>query len=457
MQSGAPAGPGRLSNFEVFAYAMPSIGIGTLFFLNSMLLMQFASEVLKVAPAFVGSVLFAARAWDAITDPLTGNLSDRTKSRWGRRRPWMLVSAPLVLAMSVMLWSPPESLTNEQLELWIAVGVIGFYTATTVFYVPYQSLGAELSPDHHERSRIFGAQQAVQIVGTLIAALTYTWVMVWAEDARAAARLMSIVLGGFMAGSIVFAVANVRERAENVGRGGRSVLSAFGDVARNRHAVPLYIAMIIDTLGSAALGAVAPFFTTHVLQAQEYFPFFLAFFVVPGLVFVPVGIRVSRRFGKLPTLRAGLCLQAVGFLLLSTLGAGDFWISCAFVTVLSIGSVTVQVLTPSVMSDAIDYDELQSGERKEGAYFAVRSFATKFGFGLGPLAVGWLLTMTGFEPGSPIGEDAIMGMRIMMGPVPAVGALIGASILMLSKLDEKTHADIRAQLDARAEAAPAER
>ena len=107
-QSGKPASAdahegGRLSAVEIFAYALPSIGIGTLFFLNSMLLLQFATEVLRVAPAFVGSVLFAARLWDAVTDPLTGNLSARTRSRLGRRRPWMLASILPIFAMAVML------------------------------------------------------------------------------------------------------------------------------------------------------------------------------------------------------------------------------------------------------------------------------------------------------------------------------------------------------------------
>jgi GPH family glycoside/pentoside/hexuronide:cation symporter len=458
MQSGSPAsfdasgasdGSSGLPALEIFAYALPSLGIGTLFFLNSMLLLQFATEVLLVAPAFVGSVLFAARVWDAVTDPLTGNLSDRTRSRMGRRRPWMLASIVPIAAMAVALWSPPEVLTGQALHVWIAVAVLGFYTATTVFYVPYQSLGAELSADHHERTRIFGTQQAVQIVGTLGAALIYTWVMVWADDSRSAASVMAISLAGFMAISILFSVRNVRERAEHQGRGGRSVVQAFRDVHRNPHARPLYLAMMIDTLGSAALAAVAPFYLTHVLQAQGYLAFFLAFYVGPGLAFLPVAIRISRRFGKLRTWRTGLCLQAVGFLLLGTLGPGDFWLACAFVAVMSIGSITGQVLSPSVQSDTIDWDELQSGERKEGAYFAVRSFVTKVGFGLGPFVVGMLLQLTGFDPGGGMSDDAIFAMRLMIGPFPALGAVIGAITLLFVKLDEAEHTRIRAELDKR--------
>ena len=135
--------------------------------------------------------------------------------------------------------------------------------------------------------------------------------------------------------------------------------------------------------------------------------------------------------------------------MLGTLGPGDFWIACLFVTIMSMGSVVGQVLAPSAMSDAIDYDELRSGERKEGSYFAVRSFCTKVGFGLGPLAVGALLTLTGFDPAAPIGPDAIFGMRLLIGVVPALGALAGAAILLLAKLDEAAHAEIRAELDAR--------
>jgi len=393
MHSGAHARTDRVGAFELFAYALPSSGIGTLLFLNSMLLLQYATEVLFVAPAFVGAVLFSARVWDAITDPLVGNLSDRTRSRLGRRRPWMLASILPIFAMVVMLWSPPESLSDRALEVWLAVAVIGFYTATTIFYVPYQSLGAELSKDYHERTRIFGAQQAVQIAGTLVAALFYTWVMYWAEDPRAAARGMAVALGSFMAISVVLAVRNVQERAEHQGRGGR--------------------------------------------------------YVVPGLMFVPVTVRLSRSFGKLRTVRAGLCCQALGFVLLATLGPGDFWLACAFVSVMSIGSVAGAVIAPSLQSDVIDWDDLQSGERKEGAYFAVRSFVTKIGFGTGPLVVGLLLQWTGFDPGGGLDDRAVFGMRMLIGPIPAATALIGAVVIGFMRLDEAEHAKVRAALDAR--------
>jgi len=450
MQTGASAGAGRLGTREIFAYALPSAGIGTLLFLNSLLLLQFATEVLLVAPAFIGILLFASRVWDAVTDPLVGNLSDRTRSRLGRRRPWMLASIVPIFIMSLMLWSPPEQLSGHALEAWIAICVIGFYTATTVFYVPYQSLGAELSSDYHERTRVFGAQQAVQIVGTLLAALCYMAVMVWSDDSRQAARWMAVGLGLFVAASIGLSVRVVRERSEHQGRGGSSIASAFRDVASNPYARLLYAVMMIDTLGSASLGAVAPFYITYVLDAQEYFVFFLAFYVVPGISFIPVAIRISRRWGKLRVWRAGLGLQAIGFFLLGTLEAGDFWIACAFVTVMSVGSVSGQVLAPSVLSDVMDWDELRSGERKEGAYFAVRNFAQKVAFGIGPLLVGVLFQMTGFDPEGTMDERAIFGMRVLMGPVPAIGALMGIGLLWFFRLDEAKHGEIRAALDARA-------
>jgi len=382
-----------------------------------------------------------------VSDPLVGHLSDRTRSRLGRRRPWMLASLLPIFATLLMLWSPPERLEGVALTAWLAVAVIGFGTATTIFYVPYQSLGAELTPDYHERTRLFGAQQGTQLAGTLIAGVLQTVVMVHADEPREAARVVAVFLGLFVAGSIGLTTWKVRERAEPEGRGGRSLVAALQDVSRNRHARLLYAVLFVERMGLASLALVVPFYAKHVLEAAAYLPVFFVFFVVPGIALVPVIVKVSRRIGKLWLWRASLCAQAVGYLLLSILGPGDLWLACIFVTVVSFGSVSGQILAPSVQSDVIDYDELRTGERKEGTYFAVQTFVGKVGFGVGPLLVGVLFQLTGFDPQGEMGRQAIFGMRILIGVQPAVGALLGAFILLFFTLDEAEHARIRRALD----------
>ena len=121
----APVGP-RLAASEIVAFALPSFGLGISFLLNALLLMKFATEVLHVAPVAIGAILLGARVWDAVSDPIVGNLSDRTRSRFGRRRPWLVASVLPIAVGIAMIWSPPAALEGSALTAWMAAATAGF-------------------------------------------------------------------------------------------------------------------------------------------------------------------------------------------------------------------------------------------------------------------------------------------------------------------------------------------
>ena len=149
-----------LSLGALIAFSAPSAGLGFVFFLATLYLLKFSTDVLFLSPALMGALIGLSKLWDAVSDPLAGYLSDRTRSPMGRRRPWMFASAvPLALAFT-WLWSPPEGLGAGGLAAWLGIGLFFFYTAQTAFAVPHLSLGAELSRDHHERTRVFGGRVA---------------------------------------------------------------------------------------------------------------------------------------------------------------------------------------------------------------------------------------------------------------------------------------------------------
>ena len=223
------------------------------------------------------------------------------------------------------------------------------------------------------------------------------------------------------------------------------------DVYANPHARILYLVYFIESIGGAGMASSAAYYTDHVLKAGEYLPVFMACYVLPGLLLLPVVLKLSRRFGKVRLWQVALLAQVLAFLCLATLQEGDFLLACLFVGFLSFGGTAGQVMAPSIQTDVVDYDELQTGERKEGAYFAVRSFVLKASFGVGPAMLGFVLSSAGFEPGGEIGEDAIFGMRLLIGYFPAIGALLGAALLVKFKLTAEEHARIRAELDGRAE------
>ena len=156
----------RLFLLLIIDYNVPTIGVGFMFFLVSLYLMKFATDILLISPVMMGFIFGLSRIWDAITDPLAGYLSDRTNFSMGRRRPWMIVSAPFICFSFLMIWYQPVELSVEFASLWIAVAVLLFYSSMTAFNVPHRSLGAELSPNYHERTKVFGVRHVVWNCGS---------------------------------------------------------------------------------------------------------------------------------------------------------------------------------------------------------------------------------------------------------------------------------------------------
>jgi GPH family glycoside/pentoside/hexuronide:cation symporter len=198
-------------------------------------LLKFTSDELLLAPAAMGTAILVARLWDAVSDPMAGHWSDRTHSRFGRRRSWILLSSPLMAITLVMVWSPPASLQGLALLLWVAAGLILWETASTAFYVPYHALGLELTRDYHERTRLFVWRHMVTMLG-YAASLGLLEVLRRAEAPRDTAFTTSLVSGLALALIVAGCTLGIHEPADHQGRGGVNIRSAFRDVLRNPHA-----------------------------------------------------------------------------------------------------------------------------------------------------------------------------------------------------------------------------
>ncbi len=149
----------KLTTAIIWAYSAPRIAFGIMGILFATYLMKFSTDVLLIAPAVMGMLIAASRLWDAVSDPLVGYLSDNTRSRYGRRRIWMFYSAIPIGIGLIMMWSPPTGLVNLELVIWMGIALLVYETASTAFYVPHGALGVELTPNYHERTRLFGYKE----------------------------------------------------------------------------------------------------------------------------------------------------------------------------------------------------------------------------------------------------------------------------------------------------------
>ncbi len=432
----------------ILIYASPAPCIGFMFFLVSMYLMKFSTDVLLIAPGVMGLIFGISRIWDGISDPLAGYFSDRTETRIGRRRPWMLASLVPIVLVFLMMWSPPRMLTGNALVVWMAVSVIGFYTAMTIFGVPHASLGAELSMSYDDRNRVFGWRHICFMSGAFVA-IGGMRLLIASDAPRTTANHLALAVCLLTVGVMLFCVARVRERKEHLGRGAENPFLAFRDVLKNPHARRLLIVALIEHLGSANITILTPYASHYVIGTPHLTPFYVLCYMVAAVSTALFWVRLAKRYDKKQLWVFSMMLTGLSFGGMFFCGEGD-WIPIAILATLGgVGGGCGPVIAPSIQSDIIDYDEYKTGERKEGAYFAAFSFAFKGSAGITLMLTGFVLQFSGFVPNVEQTETAKLAIRSLFALFPLVSLWCGALLLSRFALNRQEHAEVRAALDER--------
>ncbi|HKI74139.1 MAG TPA: MFS transporter, partial [Pseudomonadales bacterium] len=384
VQQQAVANTGRLKRSTIAAYVIPGIGVNYMGLLVGLYIMKFSTDVLLIAPAAISTIFGISRIWDAISDPIVGYLSDRTRTPIGRRRSWFLLSILPIAGMFIWVFSPPNSLSGDGLVVWMGIGVILFYSSMTIFLVPQMSLGAELTPNYHERSRLFGLRYATATVGSILA-LVGMQVLIMAEQKsdhahdptiiRTTAFELSVLAAVITACLIGYAVVKLRERADYQDRAIKHPLAAFKDVWKNPHARLIIVVSFVENIGSAVIGLLTLYVAEYVVGRPSLAPTIIFSYMICAAISPPLWIPLSRRFGKIRLWMFSMMLTGLSF-------GGMF--SIPFLPTPDAKLYTIMVLAvfaglaagcggtiaPSIQSDIIDYDEYKTGERKEGSYFA---------------------------------------------------------------------------------------
>jgi GPH family glycoside/pentoside/hexuronide:cation symporter len=437
----------RLSLRVIWTYTLSRVAFSLMGVMFGVYLMKYATDVLLIAPAIMGTLIAAARLWDGVTDPLVGYLSDRTRSGIGRRRVWLYASAlPMALGV-VMIWAPPGDLTGYWLVVWMGVALLVYETASTAYLIPHAALGMELTPNYHERTRLFGYAHMIGFIGSLLG-LGILQFMTMADDKRAFAFDMSIVAAVIVFFAVIVTTRFLPERSEYQGRGNESIVRSIFDVFKNRHARLLLVVFAIETYGMASIMTLTPYMLTYVFPMEALLVAVMATYAVPQVVFTPFWMWLARKVGKQRAWTGALLLSSVpfiGYYLLSEPGM-VFWVLTFFTGFLAGCGAVVQ---PAIQADVIDYDELTTHDRKEGAYLAVWNLVRKCSASLCALITGLMLQYAGFEPNVEQSADTRQIIQATFALLPAASYLVGGLLFARFAFNEVEHRAARQVIEER--------
>jgi len=445
-----------ISRSVALTYSLPSAGVGFALFLGSIFYLKYATDVLGIAAASMGWILFASRFWDAVSDPLVGFLTDRTRTRLGRRRPWILASALPFGLVVVGMWSPPSFLGPQQLVYWVGGCYLVLFTAFTAFSVPYDALGAELTSEYRSRNVLFGYRRFLFGIGTLLA-IGGVAVLTQPDLTTDAGRLESRGLGlwvGLLAAvvltaSTLYMGGRIRERPDYLDRGSRDLLRALRDVWQNPPARLLLSVNVLGQFGTTCVTLMAPYFIDYVLGEPGQIATVLVAFMLAAVVSVPFWLAVARRLEKRSIIMAAMVVISLTLLPGLFVQPGQLGLTLVVVSVAGLASGALDVIFPSLQADVIDVDEHRTGERKEGTYFAVWAFASKTSASLVGVVVGLVLDFVGFAPNARQSPEALLAIRLLWCGLPVVLWTTSVLLFLRFPLGAAEHARLRAEIDAR--------
>ena len=262
----------RLSIRQILSYGLPSFGTAMIIISVAIYLPNFYTDEVGVTAGMLSWVFLIGRIWDAVTDPLMGHLSDRTRTRWGRRRPYFLIAALPLWLLFYLIWSPDLSLPASTSFLYLLVYYLVLYTFWTIFSVPYVSLGMELTPAYHERTRLFAGRQGFLIAGTVVGMLApVTFAQAWGDKASGYS-VMGAIFGGVCALMILFTFSRVRERPGLSTGQSFPFIKGLGVTLRNRAFLVLLLVYLFSYVGGSFIAPLTLYMAKYVIKEERLQP-----------------------------------------------------------------------------------------------------------------------------------------------------------------------------------------
>lgn len=437
------------------AYGLAHVGIFAVEFLVRFHLLKFMTDVVGLRADLAGYAVAIGVVWDAVTDPPMGNLSDRTRTRWGRRRPYILAGG-LALALCIAgLFTPPVLASQAGKFAFLLAGYVLLNAAITIISVPHYALGGELSPDSAERTEAYAWLVFWGQIGSILGVVLPGLALAVTGDGspRLAYSLAAAGVGAAVVATSLATVLAVREPpAPPAGAApGGTFLHSSLSALRNRAFLPLFAMYTTMTVGLSASAVLALYFYEYrlALSPRQTYTVTSAF-VVALCLSLPAWIALGKRFGKKRPALAGCAaygvLASIGYPLLPPgqvgppLALGALGGACG-------GSL---VLLYSLATDIVDRDEAISGRHREGLYFGLWNMGTKLARAIAVAGTGILLHRIRFVPNQEQEPGVTQALAWIFGPGSGAFLILGSLIFLAMPAVEARRAQVHRILARRA-------
>ncbi len=440
-------------------------GIGavvTIVAVNSLMQLTglFYIDLLKISPILMGFAAALPRIWDAISDPLVGNLSDNTRSRFGRRLPYILIGGILVGITFALIFMVPRDWNKDAIFVYFLVASLIFYTEVTIYGVPHGALGLEMTNDYHERTRVFAY---ASFIGN-IAAISSPWLYYFAhrsifKDAIEGMKWVCMGMGLLLMICAVICVLTCKEpKLKQARRQERTKFwESFKITCKNRTFIRLVIAFVLVIVGFQFVMGFSNFIVIYYVYsgdkaaASGLMGWMGTIWAVTGLVGILPMAWISGRLGKTNAVILSFSIIIVGNLLKIVCYNQTYpWLAAIPTVLLSWGMVMCFTLVNAMNADICDEDELVTGKRREGSYYAVYGWWWKAAVSIACVISGYLLKAVGYDANFAQQTDStLFWLRFSEIGLPSVLCIISIIILTRYPLTEDRAYEVKALLEER--------
>jgi Na+/melibiose symporter-like transporter len=440
----ATAPKDRVKASWLFAYSLPGLPIAAMGLPLAVHLPNFYAVDVGLGYAVAGSIFLLTRVLDIFLDPIMGVVSDRVRTRWGRRRIWMVLSVPIMIAASVLLFMPAPGTS------WAATAgaLVLLFVGWTMLTITHLAWGGELSGDYHERSRVTASREAAYIVGMFTVLLLPVIIQAQGGDRFAQIAAFGWYVIITLPIGVLVAVTVIKERdiplAPHI-----PLRAALAAIATNR---PLRYVLFCDLIAGLSTGTVATLFIAMMtvgLELGKQANILLLIYFAMGVVFIPPMVWVSRKLGKHQTLAYSSLVNAILIPCIFLLPKGEFWPAAVLWALFGLNMGVGPFLFRAIMADVADHDHVETGQARAGVYFALLALTNKAGYSIAIGLTFWTLALIGFQEKAANSPEVVTATLLLYIVPPTLVSLLVAAVMWRFPLDETKQRELRRIIEER--------